>query len=61
MATLMVDLSRRKDASLRLTAIIADEQNADIVHQMGRRLKEFSDSINLPFTYNLMIMVKERF
>ncbi|KAK4585485.1 hypothetical protein RGQ29_022942 [Quercus rubra] len=56
---LMVDLSRRKDASLRVTAIIADERNADIKHQTGRRLKEFADSNNFPFAYNLMIMVKE--
>lgn len=56
---LMVDLSRRKDASLRVTAIIAGERNADIKHQTGRRLKEFADSNNFPFAYNLMIMVKE--
>ena len=56
---LMVDLSRRKDASLRVTAIIAGERNADIKHQTGRRLKEFADSNNFPFVYNLMIMVKE--
>ncbi|KAK4585483.1 hypothetical protein RGQ29_022940 [Quercus rubra] len=44
---------------LIVTAIIADERNADIKHQTGRRLKEFADSNNFPFAYNLMIMVKE--
>ncbi|XP_041003914.1 protein NODULATION SIGNALING PATHWAY 2-like [Juglans microcarpa x Juglans regia] len=58
---LMVELSMRKDTFLRLTAIIApDEENTVYyVQQTGKRLKDFADSINFPFMFDHMVMARE--
>ncbi|KAL9678007.1 hypothetical protein QQ045_015845 [Rhodiola kirilowii] len=54
---LMIDLSLRQNASLKITATTTSATNT--AHQTGRRLKEFADSVNLPFTFNHFVMTKE--
>ncbi|KAK6924222.1 Transcription factor GRAS [Dillenia turbinata] len=57
---LMADLAARKEVSLRLTAVVIAGQETNYgVQQTGRRLKEFADSVNLPFMFDHVAMVKE--
>ena len=56
---LMVDLAVKKDVSLRITSILSDQENVDIIQQTGRRLKEFAESISLSFTFDQMVILRE--
>ncbi|MED6180735.1 hypothetical protein PIB30_012884 [Stylosanthes scabra] len=56
---LMMDLAMRKNTSLRVTAVVADQQSVAYVQQTGRRLKEFADSIDFPFAFDQIMMVGE--
>jgi hypothetical protein len=58
---LMVELAMRKDTTVfRLTAIIVEKKNAALVEQTGSRLREYADSINLPFIFDQMVMEREK-
>ncbi|KAJ9177767.1 hypothetical protein P3X46_012944 [Hevea brasiliensis] len=57
---LMADLAMRKNhASLKLTAMISDQQDAAAIQQTVRRLKGYADSINFSFVFEQMVMVNE--
>ncbi|XP_058068418.1 protein NODULATION SIGNALING PATHWAY 2-like [Magnolia sinica] len=55
---LMEDLALRKDASLRITAV-SSRHNVGPTQQTGRRLKEFADSIGLPFSFDQVTMQRD--
>lgn len=56
---LMVDLARHDDTSLRITAIVTDQETEASIQQTGRRLKEFANSIDLRFTFDQLLMQEE--
>jgi hypothetical protein len=56
---LMAELAMRKDTVFRVTAIIVDKRNGVHVEQTGRRLREYADSIDLPFMFDQMVMERE--
>lgn len=56
---LMVDLAARPNASLRITAIVTDQQRLGSLQQTRIRLHEFADSIKLPFSFHEMLMTKD--
>lgn len=56
---LMVDLSTRKNTTLRVTAITLYHQSVASVTQTGRRLQEFAASINFSFTFDQIMIAGE--
>ncbi|KAI3880671.1 hypothetical protein MKX03_008082 [Papaver bracteatum] len=56
---LMIDLVSRKGASLRITAVVGDPRSIVHTQQTGRRLKEFADSIYLPFRFEQILLENE--
>ncbi|KAI3933923.1 hypothetical protein MKX01_028249 [Papaver californicum] len=59
MPPLMVDLVSRKGASLRITAVVGDPTSMGYIRQTGKRLREFADSIYLPFRFEHIMLQKE--
>ncbi|KAI3912358.1 hypothetical protein MKX01_038420 [Papaver californicum] len=56
---LMIDLVSRKGASLKITAVVGDPTCMGYIRQTGRWLKEFADSIYLPFRFEQILLEKE--
>lgn len=56
---LMAELADRENASLRITAIVADKQSWAHTQKTGKRLHEFANSINLSFTFDQILLARE--
>ncbi|XP_019177211.1 PREDICTED: nodulation-signaling pathway 2 protein-like [Ipomoea nil] len=57
---LMAELADRENASLRITAMVAETQSWAHTQQTGKRLHEFANSINLSFAFDQILLTKEQ-